>query len=153
MSTPELSFATPAELIAALPHLLGFIPTNDIVALMLGPAHHQAEVPLRAAIRCPASIDPEQAQSFPSRCHLTAAQFPSALLIAVYDPQDESHALRTLHTIRTALTASASPCAACSPPTTSPSPAVGPIPTPGSPDPRCPTPTPRPPRSASSRAG
>ena len=57
MSTPELSFATPAELIAALPHLLGFIPTNDIVALMLGPAHHQAEVPLRAAIRCPASIE------------------------------------------------------------------------------------------------
>ena len=103
MSTPELSFATPAELIAALPHLLGFIPTNDIVALMLGPAHHQAEVPLRAAIRCPASIDPEQAQRFPSRCHLTATQFPSALLIAVYDPQDESHALRTLHTIRTAL--------------------------------------------------
>ena len=66
MSTPELSFATPAELIAALPHLLGFIPTNDIVALMLGPAHRQAEVPLRAAIRCPASIDPEQAQRFPS---------------------------------------------------------------------------------------
>ena len=103
MSTPELSFATPAELIAALPHLLGFIPTNDIVALMLGPAHHQAEVPLRAAIRCPASIDLEQAQRFPSSCHLTATQFPTALLIAVYEPQYESHALRTLHTIRTAL--------------------------------------------------
>ena len=38
MPTPELSFSTPAKLLAALPHLLGFVPVNDLVALMLGPA-------------------------------------------------------------------------------------------------------------------
>jgi hypothetical protein len=103
MSTPELSFATPTNLIAALPHLLGFIPVNDIVALMLGPTDHQTEAPLRAAIRCPATLDLIDAQRFPSACRLSAAQFPSALLVAVCEPQQDDHALRTLHTIRTAL--------------------------------------------------
>lgn len=102
MSIPELSFATPAELIAALPHVLGFIPTNDVIALMLGTAEHPAEVPLRAAVRCPVTIDMEQAQRFPSACHLTAAQFPTAILVAVCEPDDESHALQILQTMRTA---------------------------------------------------
>ena len=103
MSTPELSFATPADLIAALPHLLGYIPTNDIVALMLGPTNHQTEAPLRAAIRCPLSINFQQAEQFPSSCHLTSAQFPAALLVAVCDPQHDSDALSTLRTMRSAL--------------------------------------------------
>jgi hypothetical protein len=103
MSTPELSFATPADLIAALPHLLGFIPTNDIVGLMLGPTHSQADASLRAAIRCPIDVDTEQAQQLPTACHLTATQFPTALLIAVCDPQLDRHVLRVLRTLRAAL--------------------------------------------------
>ena len=55
-----------ADLIAALPHLLGYVPMNDIDALVLGPTNHQTEVPLRAAIRCPLTIDPEHAQRFPA---------------------------------------------------------------------------------------
>jgi hypothetical protein len=103
MSTPELSFATPTALIAALPHLLGFIPTNDIVALLLGPTDHHPEVPLRAAVRCPATLDSEHAQRFPAACHLNAAQFPTAILVAVCEPKHDDQTLRTLHTIRTAL--------------------------------------------------
>lgn len=103
MSTPELSFATPADLIAALPHLLGFIPADDIVALMLGPTQHPTEVPLRAAIRCPVSVDTEQAQELPAACHLSAEKFPGALLVAVCDPHHDTTARRALHTIRTAL--------------------------------------------------
>lgn len=73
MSTPGVSFATPADLIAALPHLLGYIPDNDIVVLMLGPTDHQVQVPLRAAILCPITIDPAQAQRFPSLCERATA--------------------------------------------------------------------------------
>lgn len=103
MNTPELSFATPAELIAALPHLLGFIPADDIVALMLGPTEDSAQVPLRAAIRCPVALEPAQAQRFPTTCHLTQAQYPGALLVAVCDPRHHGNALRALRTLRTAL--------------------------------------------------
>jgi hypothetical protein len=104
MSTPELNFATPTELISALPHLLGFIPTNDIIALMLGPSSTDpAESPLRAAIRCPVTIDPDHAQRFPTLCHLIADQFPAALLIAVCNPRHDTEALAALQMIRTAL--------------------------------------------------
>lgn len=103
MSTPELSFATPADLLAALPHLLGYIPNDDIVALMLGPSTDRIEVPLRAAIRCPVTVDPAQAQQFPTACHLSAAQYPAALLVIVCDPNNVSDALRAMRTIRSAL--------------------------------------------------
>lgn len=103
MSTPELSFATPTELISALPHLLGFIPTNDIIALMLGPSTDPAESPLRAVIRCPVTIDTDHAQRFPTVCHLIAEQFPAALLVAVCDPRHDTEALNSMQTIRTAL--------------------------------------------------
>src|SRR5262249_31163832 len=88
MTTPELSSATPADVIAALP------PADDIVVLMLGPIQHPTEVPLRAAIRCPLAIDPDHAQRFPAACHLSAAQFPTALLVDVCDLEHDRDALR-----------------------------------------------------------
>ena len=103
MPTPELSFATPAELLAALPHLLGFVPANDLVVLMLGPADHPLHIPMRAAIRCPVTIDDEKAQRFPSTCSLTAAQYPGACLIAVCEAQHDEHAVAMLRTMRSAL--------------------------------------------------
>ena len=71
MSTPELSFATPAELIAALPYLLGFIPTNDIVALMLGPPtiQHRCRCGPRSAAP-PASISNRHSASRPAATSL-----------------------------------------------------------------------------------
>lgn len=103
MSTPELSFATPTELIAALPQLLGYIPINDIIALMLGPSTDPVESPLRAAIRCPVTIDSDHAQRFPTVCQLVSAQFPAAMLIAVCGPLHDTEAVNSMHTIRTAL--------------------------------------------------
>jgi hypothetical protein len=65
MNTPELSFTTPTELLAAIPHLLGFVPTNDMVALMLGPAKSHTHTAMRAAIRCPLAIDHRDAEQSP----------------------------------------------------------------------------------------
>lgn len=103
MTTPELSFATPADLIAALPYLLGYIPDNDVIALMLASSDDPTQIPLRAAIRCPVDIDPAQAQRFPTLCHLTRGQFHSALLVAVCDPNLDDTARATLRMMRAAL--------------------------------------------------
>jgi Domain of unknown function (DUF4192) len=103
MATPELSFATPTQLIAALPHLLGFIPACDIVVLLLSPSGHLTPAPLHTAICCPVDIDDEQAQRFPATCQLTEQEFPGAVLVAVCDPHYDDTALRTLHILRTAL--------------------------------------------------
>jgi hypothetical protein len=103
MNTPELSFATATELLAALPHLLGFVPADDLVALMLGPSQDPLHIPADAAIRCPLTISDEQAQRFPATCNLTADQFPAAVLIAVCDADRQQRAVAILNTVRTAL--------------------------------------------------
>ena len=103
MNTPELLFATPTELIAALPHLLGFVPTGDMIALMLGAADNPAHVAMRAAIRCPITVDHEVAEQFPQTCRLDADQYPGAILVAVCDAAHTEHARSILHTVRCAL--------------------------------------------------
>jgi hypothetical protein len=103
MITPELSFATATELLAALPHLLGFVPADDLVALMLGPSQDPLTIPARAAIRCPITITDEQAQGFPATCNLTAHQFPAAVLVAVCDAGRDEHAVAILNTVRIAM--------------------------------------------------
>ena len=103
MNTPELLFATPTELIAALPHLLGFVPTGDMIALMLGAADNPAHVAMRAAIRCPITVDHEVADQFPQTCRLDADQYPGAILVAVCDATYTEHARNILHTVRSAL--------------------------------------------------
>jgi len=92
MNTPELLFATPTELIAALPHLLGFVPTGDMIALMLGAADNPAHVAMRAAIRCPITVDHEAAEQLPQTCRLDADQYPGAILVAVCDAAHTEHA-------------------------------------------------------------
>jgi hypothetical protein len=103
MTTPELSFATAAELLAALPHLLGFVPANDLVALMLGPSQDPLRIPARAVIRCPITVTDEQAQRFPATCNLTAPQFPATVLVAVCDADHEERAVAILNTVRIAM--------------------------------------------------
>jgi hypothetical protein len=103
MTTPELSFTTATELLAALPHLLGFVPTDDLVVLMLGPSQDPLRIPARAAIRCPITITDEQAQRLPATCNLTAHQFPAAVLVAVCDPDRDERAVAILNTVRIAL--------------------------------------------------
>jgi hypothetical protein len=103
MTTPELSFASPAQLLAALPHMLGFVPADDLVAIMLGPSHDPLRMPALAAIRCPITITDQQAQRFPATCNLTADQFPAAVLIAVNDADRMERAVALLNTVRIAL--------------------------------------------------
>jgi hypothetical protein len=104
MNTPELHFSTPTELLAALPHLLGFVPTDDMVALMLGPTDDaETHVAMRVAIRCPITVDHQVAEQFPQTCALAAEQFPSAILVAVCDADHDDHALAMLRTMRAAL--------------------------------------------------
>jgi hypothetical protein len=104
MNTPELHFFTPTELLAALPHLLGFVPIDDMVALMVGPAAGDEDhAAMRAAIRCPITVDDELAQHFPVRCGLDAARFPGAMLIAVCDARHDERALVVLRTVRDTL--------------------------------------------------
>jgi len=105
MNTPQLTLTTPADLLAALPHLLGFVPTDDLVALMLGPAGHRHDrtVAMRSAIRCPLTIDREAAERFPRACGLDAHHYPGAILAAVCDSGRSEHARMLLHTVRAAL--------------------------------------------------
>jgi hypothetical protein len=103
MNTPELSFATATELLAALPHLLGFVPADHLVAVMLGPSQDPLHIPADAAISCPLTISDEQAQRFPATCSLTAHQFPAAVLVAVCDADRHQRAVAILNTVRTAL--------------------------------------------------
>jgi hypothetical protein len=102
MNTPELHFATPTELLAALPHLLGFVPTDDMVALMLGPAADD-HIAMTAAIRCSITADDQVAQQFPAECRLDAERFPGAILVAVCATRNDDHALAMLRTARAAL--------------------------------------------------
>jgi Domain of unknown function (DUF4192) len=103
MNTPELSFTTPAELLAALPHLLGFVPTEDMVVLLLGSAGSHTQIAMRAAIRCPLTIDDQVAEQFPQTCRIDAEQFPGAILVAVCDTDREEHAYSVLRTVRAAM--------------------------------------------------
>jgi hypothetical protein len=104
MNTPELHFSTPTELLAALPHLLGFVPTDDMVALMLGPAAaDENHIAISAAIRCPITAEDQVAQQFPARCHLDAERFPAAMLVALCDTRYDDQALAVLRTVRAAL--------------------------------------------------
>ena len=104
MNKPELSLTTPAEMLAALPHLIGFVPTNDLVALMLTPAGRDATtVKLGTALRCPITIDHRAAQQFPRHWGLDSHLFPGAILMAVCEPGRDEHARRILHTVRGAL--------------------------------------------------
>lgn len=104
MTTPELIFSTPTELLAALPHMLGFVPVDDMVALMLAPAvDDDHRTTLGAAIRCPITIDVQAAQQIPAHANLRADRFPGAMLVAVCQPRHDQRAATVLRTVRAAL--------------------------------------------------
>ncbi|KUI34190.1 DUF4192 domain-containing protein [Mycobacterium sp. GA-2829] len=112
MTTSELRFTTPTELLAALPHLLGFVPTNDFVAILLGPEDDEKGLAVRAAIRCPITLTQSQAEAFPLSCNLSADRFSAAVLIAICEPRFDEHAYYTLDTLREALVLSGIPVTA-----------------------------------------
>ncbi|WP_262491174.1 DUF4192 domain-containing protein, partial [Mycobacterium simiae] len=84
------------------PGLLGFAPTDSIVAIMLrdDPTHG---LHVRCAIRFDVTVTTEEAAHFPATCSLRAADNAAAVLIAVCDQRHDGHARDLLNALRDAL--------------------------------------------------
>jgi Domain of unknown function (DUF4192) len=102
MTTPALR--TPADLIAATAALLGFAPTDSIVAYLLREDPIRG-LGLRCTIRFDVTISAEQAANFPATCGLRAADNAAVILLAVCGPGHDRHARTVLNTLRDALRA------------------------------------------------
>ena len=83
---PTTTLRTEADIVAAAAALLGFAPTNSIVAYML---HRDTATPATwwsaAAIRFDVTITAEQAANFPATCNLRPETNHAAVLLAVCD--------------------------------------------------------------------
>ena len=66
---PTTALRTPADIVAAAAGLLGFAPTNSIVAYMLRRDTNHGLL-VRCAIRFDVTITTEQATNFPATCNL-----------------------------------------------------------------------------------
>lgn len=94
---------TPADIVAAAAGLLGFVPTNSIVAYMLR-ADTEDNLIIRCAIRCDITITTAQAARFPTTCNLHPTDNDATILLAVCDDQHHLHALAVLDALRDAFT-------------------------------------------------
>ena len=85
---PTTGLRTPADIVAAAAALLGFAPTNSIVAYMLhrDPSHGLL---VRCAIRFDVTITAEQATNFPATCNLRPDTNHAAILLAVCDQRHD----------------------------------------------------------------
>ena len=99
---PTTALRTPADIIGATAGLLGFAPTNSIVAYML---HRDTTHGLivRSAIRFDVTITAEQAANFPATCNLRPDTNHAAILLAVCDQPHDWHAVTVLDSLREAL--------------------------------------------------
>lgn len=102
---PNITLTAPADLIAAAPGLLGFAPTDSIVAYMLRTDPTRG-LRVRCAIRFDVTITTEQALRFPDICNLRAADNAAAILIAVCDQRHDQHAHHILDALRDSLSSS-----------------------------------------------
>lgn len=99
---------TPADIVAAAAALLGFAPTNSIVAYMLR-RDSSGGLLIRCAIRFDITVSTAQAANFPATCNLRSADNHGAVLLAVCDDIHNRHALAVLDSLRDALTAAEIP--------------------------------------------
>ncbi|MEE6140590.1 DUF4192 domain-containing protein [Mycobacterium sp. 050128] len=106
---PNTILRTEADIVAAAAALLGFAPTNSIVAYMLHRDPNTGDMVVRTAIRFDVTISAEQAAKFPATCNLRAETSHAAVLLAVCDESHEWHALTVLDTLREALRAAGIP--------------------------------------------
>jgi len=106
---PTTTLRTEADIVAAAAALLGFAPTNSIVAYMLHRDPNTGDMLVRTAIRCDVSITSHQAANFPATCNLRPETNHAAVLLAVCDQPHEWHALTVLDALRVALSAAGIP--------------------------------------------
>lgn len=99
---PTTTLRTEADIVAAAAALLGFAPTNSIVAYML---HRDTtgDMVVRTAIRFDVTISVQQAARFPATVNLQPATSHAAVLLAICDHTHEWHALTIINALRAAL--------------------------------------------------
>ena len=107
MNTPIITLDTPQAVLAAIPMLLRFVPSDSLVAIMVGADRRT----VRCAIRCDITISEDQAAALPDTCHLTAEHNGAAVLVAVCDPGLRDYAFAILDATRLALRAVGIPVA------------------------------------------
>jgi Domain of unknown function (DUF4192) len=99
---------TNANLIATAGALLGYAPTNSVIAIMLQD-DDTAETWVRCAIRLDVRVTVEQAARFPTICNLRARDYDAAILLVVCDPDYDVRARIIIDTMRDALQAAGIP--------------------------------------------
>lgn len=102
------SLRTPADIVAAAAGMLGFAPTNSIVAYMLRRDTTHGLI-VRLAIRFDITLTTDQAAAFPTTCNLRPDANHAAILLAIHDPHHNRHALSILDTLREALSGAGIP--------------------------------------------
>ncbi|MDV6979319.1 DUF4192 family protein, partial [Mycobacterium intracellulare] len=106
---PTTTLRTEADIVAAAAALLGFAPTNSIVAYTLHRDPDTGDMTVRTAIRFDATISVDQATRFPATVNLRPETTHAAVLLAVCDQPHEWHALTILDALRDALRAAGIP--------------------------------------------
>ncbi|OSC19873.1 hypothetical protein B8W69_29130 [Mycobacterium vulneris] len=100
---PTTTLRTEADIVAAAAALLGFAPTNSVVAYMLHRDPNGGDLAVRTAIRFDVTISVEQAARFPVTVNLRPETNHAAILLAVCDEPRQWHALTILDALREAL--------------------------------------------------
>ncbi|WP_375486580.1 DUF4192 family protein, partial [uncultured Mycobacterium sp.] len=103
MAKPVITLHSPADILAAIPALVRFVPDNSVVALMFSHASGGQVLDVRCAIRFDLTISVAQAAAFPETCGLSAEHNAAALLAAICEPGLDRHARQVLNTARAAL--------------------------------------------------
>ena len=106
---PTTALRTPADIVGAAAALLGFAPTNSIVAYMLHRDPNDDGLLVRCAIRFDVTITTAQAANLPATCNLRPVDNHAAVLLAVCDERHNTHALAVLDTLAGALSAAGIP--------------------------------------------
>ena len=98
----KMSLRTHADIVAAAAPIIGFAPTNSIVAYMLrnDPVHGTVVL---CGIRFDVTITLEQAANLPQTINLTRINPDAAILLAICDAELDEHAHTVLDTLRDAL--------------------------------------------------
>lgn len=103
MNKPVLTLDSPADILAAIPALIRFVPRASVVAILFSHASTGRALVVRCAIRFDVTVTAEQAGCFPETCGLSAEHNSSAMLVAICDPPLHSHALDVLDAARDGL--------------------------------------------------
>ncbi|MDP7706912.1 MULTISPECIES: DUF4192 domain-containing protein [Mycobacterium] len=93
---------TPADLLAACPALLKYVPTNSMVVYLVQRAPNGG-IRVRDVVCFDITITTSQAANFPTICALRSDRYDAAILLAICEQRHDIHARHILDTVREAL--------------------------------------------------